>query len=719
MKRLEALIRQQPELMPEVFILRMLLRITSNPKWTTPVFEDSDVRGFFLMMVGEDLVAQGFMSQAQIDEMPAGRWHSYELSRQNLDALVAASQSMTRELANNAFLAGIRSPIESNIGRFCQLFGFNDNDQALLTLLLTLQYSEVLDSAAKKIHFYNFEHLCRFLAGLLDMDPGSVLESLGNQSRLRQAGVIVMREGYSSRFEQLCDIRPIDALCKVLSKEAFDESTLLRTLVNPMPTASLVLEDYAHVKDQIDDLMMLLNDPSANHSILVYGPPGAGKTQLALLLARQKNLKAFEVPSVEENNKPIHPGARINTFNVAQNLLAIRNHSALLVFDEVEDVFRGRVGDEEFCSKAWFNHLLDTIRVPTIWLSNHSNIDPAFLRRFSYVMELNHPDRKTKQTLIRKYHPGVKLRKAFLDELSGYQSVSIASIRQACSHAERSGLTGPAAERFLARSVAGKFAAEGGRPLRFKSLQPRAKRNSGADHYPFDPRYINANEDIKVIERGLQRTGEGRLILFGPPGTGKTAFVHYLAGRLQKKLLHKDAARLVDCFVGMTERLIHQAFKEASRKGAMLFIDEADSFLSERTAHQHSWQTSQVNQLLQEMERFRGILIMSTNLMQTLDTAALRRFDYKVAFSYLTLQQRLDFFAEWLSRHGDSRDFDQETFRWRLQKLDRIVPGHFQLLTRQAAISGIRFSADVLYEKLAFEMALAERKISRPIGFTV
>ena len=92
-------------------------------------------------------------------------------------------------------------------------------------------------------------------------------------------------------------------------------------------------------------------------------------------------------------------------------------------------------------------------------------------------------------------------------------------------------------------------------------------------------------------------------------------------------------------------KTLHEAFKQATDDGALLLIDEVDSFLQDRRNAQQSWEVSQVNELLIQMEMFSGIFIASTNLMDSLDQAALRRFDLKVKFGFLKKDQAESLFA--------------------------------------------------------------------------
>ena len=87
------------------------------------------------------------------------------------------------------------------------------------------------------------------------------------------------------------------------------------------------------------------------------------------------------------------------------------------------------------------------------------------------------------------------------------------------------------------------------------------------------------------------------------------------------------------------------AFEEAAAEDGALFLDEADSFLQSREHASAGWEVTRVNELLQKMERFDGIVIMATNLFRDLDAAALRRFTFKMEFLELDVAQRWSMFV--------------------------------------------------------------------------
>lgn len=127
--------------------------------------------------------------------------------------------------------------------------------------------------------------------------------------------------------------------------------------------------------------------------------------------------------------------------------------------------------------------------------------------------------------------------------------------------------------------------------------------------------------------------GRGATLLFaGPPGVGKTAAAEALAHELGRPLLEADASRLLNCWVGETEKNLARVFCEAAQTGAVLFFDEADALFYDRAHAQHTWEVSHVNVLLREIERFEGVCVLATNRRDGFDPALERRLTLRVDF---------------------------------------------------------------------------------------
>ena len=149
-------------------------------------------------------------------------------------------------------------------------------------------------------------------------------------------------------------------------------------------------------------------------------------------------------------------------------------------------------------------------------------------------------------------------------------------------------------------------------------------------------------------EKGL-RTGL-ICLFYGDPGTGKTETVYQMARRTGRKILEADVARLRNCYVGETEKNMRALFNdyriacsENERKPILLF-NEADAILGTRmegaVRSVDRMENSVQNILLQEMEKFEGIMIATTNLLGNLDPAFERRFLYKIRFNKPGIEPR-------------------------------------------------------------------------------
>jgi transitional endoplasmic reticulum ATPase len=234
---------------------------------------------------------------------------------------------------------------------------------------------------------------------------------------------------------------------------------------------------------------------------------------------------------------------------------------------------------------------------------------------------------------------------------------------------------------------------------------------------------LNSTQDLSRIAEQLAswQPGDGpgiSLCLYGPPGTGKSEYVRYLAHRMARPLLHRRASDILSCWVGETERRIAAAFERADNDGAVLLFDEVDSFLRNRRSALRSWEVTEVNELLQQLESFRGVVACTTNLWQDIDEAALRRFVFKIELGFLRTDQALTLF------HSTFADLlaapltpaDEAELRETLARLPNLTPGDFAVVARRERALRRRARARALTTALTAE-ARAKHTRAQRIGF--
>ena len=173
-------------------------------------------------------------------------------------------------------------------------------------------------------------------------------------------------------------------------------------------------------------------------------------------------------------------------------------------------------------------------------------------------------------------------------------------------------------------------------------------------------------------------------------------------------LIVKKASDLLGVYVGETEKKIASAFDEAKEKGAILLLDEVDSFLNSRESHTRSWESTMVNEMLTQMESFDGVFIATTNFNKKLDHAVARRFDFKIKLDYLMPEQSIKMFKQ-LTKRITAQTLDK------LSTLKNLTPGDFAVVTRKAALLGKHSESDI------FELLIQESAYKQPgsksIGF--
>ena len=130
-----------------------------------------------------------------------------------------------------------------------------------------------------------------------------------------------------------------------------------------------------------------------------------------------------------------------------------------------------------------------------------------------------------------------------------------------------------------------------------------------------------------------------------------------------------------------------------------------------------SWEVTQVNELLTQMERFEGLFLCSTNLMDALDPASLRRFDFKVKLDYLEGKQAWVLFKEVLKDQGLPVP-ESQFISAQVSRLDNLTPGDFATVVRQSRLIAEGLTADGLYQGLLKESRFKADARPRQIGFT-
>jgi len=673
--------------------------------------------------------------------------HAKDQPKDLLSVLSATGEYLTHALKKQSTL------VEKNIDALANLLQLNRAERALLLYGTLARYQRDLRSLLVEFKVNNAPEAYAALADVAGVKAHELAEALRAGSRLERIGMV---ENLISEHNitDLADLMKVsEKLPPVLMRKYRDTSELMAVFTRPSARSTLALNDFAFVKEDADVLVSLLKNAVASKeqgvNVLLYGPPGTGKTELAKVVAQAAGLDLFEVEHADRDGNSLSGRDRYRSLQIAQVFLKGSQHSALL-FDEVEDVFPPISSEaaqlmarsdqlpasasSSVNGKAWVNQILESNTVPTLWVTNRiEQIDPAFRRRFAYHLELRSPPPGARQDLVRKTLEGVQVSDAFIAKLTARKGLTPAQIRTAVRFARLACTPEKTMDVQLDAQVdasAMQAILAGGRPALMESLIERQLKNAdvalgnktdsagrkSVTTYDLATLNVESRFEIPRIVEALKTRGHGALCFYGAPGTGKTALAEHIAKALDKPLIIKQASDLMSKYVGETEQNMAAMFKEAENEKAVLLLDEADSFLQDRRGAQRTYEVTEVNEMLQGMERHNGIFICTTNLLDSIDQAALRRFTFKIKFMPLMPAQRETMFVtEALAGEKALLTDDLAT---RLAKLTQICPGDFAAVKRQTDILDATFSADEFMSQLEAEHRIKpEVREARGIGF--
>jgi hypothetical protein len=301
------------------------------------------------------------------------------------------------------------------------------------------------------------------------------------------------------------------------------------------------------------------------------------------------------------------------------------------------------------------------------------------------------PDNRVMENLINKATKCLRLSKPFKEMLAAKPHVTPANITNAAFVCQTLSIVGKQAEATVLDMIDETLSACG-----FDEHKAQYK-----PQLAFSTEYLNVqggNNAIDQIAKAVNKSGDIRVLLTGPPGTGKTAVVNHLAKQANKELITVRCSDVLDKYVGGSEKNIARLFKEAEEKEAILFIDEVDSLLQDRGGMTQSFEVQQVNELLTQIECFNQPFFAATNFSSRLDKAVMRRFDFKLHFEYLTSPQVLMLYKSLLGK-----SVFPNKIREQLLTLKLLTPGDFAIVSRRRKISTTKLSHTECLEILTQE----------------
>lgn len=608
------------------------------------------------------------------------------------------------------------APVRANLRFASDLLGLSRDERAILLFLLAANHGgrlrEVLDTFGE----LTLSSAAGILAAATGLPLARILKALRSDGRLLASGLVVLDQDRASLASKVY-LKP--QLLELLLIPGLDRERFIRAFLEPAAPPTLDRAAYADQTSFEVALQLLrgaLRTGARGVNILLWGPTGVGKSELARLFGQALGAPLYAVGRSDDAGDSATPMERLTSLRLA---LQVVPQQALLFFDEMEDLFRwdldlmsaSRAGPT--MSKQWFGSLLEENGAPIIWCTNRvDGVDPAFLRRFSYAIELKSPGARQRADALAR-HAGDDLARPEVDAIAQRFDASPAQLGTAVRGARLLSLEGRAGRGAVEQVLAPVHRLVSGTDARLKPVfEPGGFRLDA----------LHCGEDLTALAEQLAafRDGPGpgvSLCLYGPPGTGKSEYVKYLAWRCDRPLVYRRVSDLVSCYVGQTERNIARAFDEARLDGAVLLFDEADSFLRDRKSAVRSWEVTEVNEFLQQLEAFPGIVACTTNLWRDIDEAALRRFVFKLELRYPAPAQVVRLFEAFFPEAF--RAASEASVEAALHCFTTLAPGDFAAVARR--VRALRADPDLaaLTQMLAGEVAVKREAPVRSVGFGV
>lgn len=660
----------------------------------------------------DEVKAEAELLADQIEGLKSAEYKaSYPLAGAKKEAKVKpADWAVLKKTLNDALEKnpGKDSEFYNNLDMLCRELQFKETDSNLLRLLITGEeepaFKEMIDFLSSRKMSTTYDLLAR-MTGLERKEASAALDP---EAPLTTKGLIwplAQDDDYEPDEDSALPMVSTDLLNILKEPDLTMEKVARRMIGDPVTTTLDWDRDFKHLGEPGAELIRIMSGTKTNGgagvNFLLYGLQDSGKTEAVKAAAKKVGITLYMVGEKGYQGTEPSRASRIQSAMMAQALLQDRKDAAIL-FDEMEDLLPN-VGGGIFSpppsaaptgiSKVFLNRMLEKNQTMTFWTANDpERFHPAVKRRMRFSIEFDIPPASVREQmwLSISARRDFNLSREDAHQLARAYKAPPGMIDTAIRNAVQTGdlktiRTSLAASADLVFGDRSQIMVRNPLPEIYNPALLRAK---------VDDSDVTIHELTARIQQSPHK--DFSMLLYGGPGTGKSAYAVHLANQLEMEVCLKKASDILGKYVGESEQNIARAFKEASDGKKFLIIDEADTFLRNRSGADKGWEISMVNEMLTQMESHPLPFAMTTNLYDDIDPAAKRRFLFKLKFSPLENDQVKLAFRQFFDKDAPDR----------LTKANiPLAPADFALVKRQ-----VRFlEPDASADRLA-ELVLAEAK---------
>ena len=660
--------------------------------------------------------AIGLSLSNRIDSVLREVWNVKPLRKRCREMLLAWCDQMERAKSR---ACRQKDPMEVRLNEICRVLKLNDVERDLLVYAMVRRYTCFDDYPVGTTNGRHDRQI--FYAMAIDRPVSAVVKALNEGERLRRYDVLD-NDGDLPRGSAIANY--LDAGGKDMLEGQFYKKVAL--------DEALPWDYYGSLKDKHGTILKEMIDASRGKhgvNILLYGAPGTGKTSFTKTLAKELGLDLYEVRQGDREGQNNRPESRLAGIQVCNDQVP-RNRSMVMV-DEADRLLRTNFdfygmmfgGASQSSEKGVINTVLDNVKLPMVWISNAPAraMDDSVRRRFDYSICFEKLTTAQRKSIWRNNVEKLNLARLVSDELmekmSGKYPTSAGGITMVLENLKRMKPSKTRVGEVIDKLMVPHCELMGAKgnddrllPSKDYSLEGlNLKGDIGLDRIVDSVRAFQSEQEQGVKDPDRPRMN---LLLWGPPGTGKTEFIKYLGQTLGTKVVVKMGSDLLSMWVGGTEQNIKDAFREAEEEKAILFLDEIDGLVQDRSGASRSWEVTQVNELLYQMENFKGVMVGATNFMDNLDQAIMRRFTFKLQFDYLDEAGKRLFFK----RMFKAKLTDTEAAQ--LAEVRNLAPGDFRTVRQSMYYLGGTVTNAQRIAELAKESSVKrDTKKAGKIGF--